>query len=77
LYKTILKTEEYKKGNLSTDFLKRYGIIDKLTQDIKEDQKLKQDAAIAGAIMYSEFFRSKVKSSSVPSHRWKSHMDRR
>jgi acetyl-CoA/propionyl-CoA carboxylase len=77
LYKTILKTEEYKKGNLSTDFLKRYGIIEKLTQDIKEDQKQKQEAAIAGAIMHSEFFRSKVQSSSVPSHRWKSHMDRR
>ncbi|HIH46532.1 MAG TPA: ATP-grasp domain-containing protein, partial [Candidatus Nitrosotenuis sp.] len=26
LYKTILKNEEYKKGNLSTDFLKRFGI---------------------------------------------------
>jgi len=77
LYKTILKTEEYKQGNLSTDFLKRYGIIDKLTEDIKSDQKQKQEAAIAGAIMHSEFFRSKVKSSSAPSHRWKSHMDRR
>jgi acetyl-CoA/propionyl-CoA carboxylase len=77
LYKTILKTEEYKKGNLSTDFLKRYGIIEKLTEDIKSDQKQKQDAAIAGAIMHSEFFRSKVKSSNAPSHRWKSHMDRR
>ena len=77
LYKTILKTEEYKKGNLSTDFLKRYGIIDKLTEDIKADQKQKQDAAIAGAIMHSEFFRSKVKSSNTSSHRWKSHMDRR
>jgi acetyl-CoA/propionyl-CoA carboxylase len=77
LYKTILKTEEYKKGNLSTDFLKRYGVIEQLTEDIKSDQKQKQDAAIAGAIMHSEFFRSKVKSSHAPSHRWKSHMDRR
>ena len=77
LYKTILKTEEYKKGDLSTDFLKRYGIIDRLTEDIKSDQKQNQEAAIAGAIMHSEFFRSKVKSSNVPSHRWKSHMDRR
>jgi acetyl-CoA/propionyl-CoA carboxylase len=77
LYKTILKTEEYKQGNLSTDFLKRYGIIEKLTEDIKSDQKQKQEAAIAGAIIHSEFFRSKVKSSSAPSHRWKSHMDRR
>ena len=76
LYKTILKTDEYKKGDLSTDFLKRYGIIDRLTQDIKSDQVQKQDAAIAGAIMYSEYFRSKAKPSTVHSHRWKSHMDR-
>jgi len=71
------KNEEYKKGNLSTDFLKRFGIIDKLTEDIKADQRQNQVAAIAGAIMHSEFFRSKVKSSNIPSHRWKSHMDRR
>jgi acetyl-CoA/propionyl-CoA carboxylase len=77
LYKTILKTEEYQKGDLSTDFLKRYGIIERLTEDIKSDQKQKQDAAIAGAIMHSEFFRSKVKSSHAPSYRWKSHMDGR
>ncbi|MEM2160769.1 MAG: acetyl-CoA carboxylase biotin carboxylase subunit, partial [Candidatus Nitrosotenuis sp.] len=71
-----LRTEEYKKGDLSTDFLKRYGIIERLTEDIKADQKQKQEAAIAGAIMHSEFFRSKVKSANIPSHRWKSHMDR-
>src|SRR5574338_1234104 len=77
LYKTILKTEEYKKGNLSTDFLKRYGIIEKLTGDIKAEQVQKQDAAIAGAMMYSEYFRSKVKSQLGSNQRWKSHMDRR
>ncbi len=77
LYKTILKTEEYKKGNLSTDFLKRYGIIEKLTEDIKSEQVQKQDVAIAGALMYSEYFRSKVKSQHGSNARWKSHMDRR
>lgn len=77
LYKTILKTEEYKKGSLSTDFLKRYGIIDKLTADIKAEQVQKQDTAIAGAMMYSEYFRSRVKSTHGSNHRWKSHMDRR
>ena len=77
LYKTILNTEEYKKGDLSTDFLKRYGIIEKLTEDIKKERTDKQDAAVAAAVIYSEYFRSKVQSSAGHNSRWKSHMDRR
>jgi len=39
LYKTILKTDEYKNGQLTTDFLKRFGIIDKLKEDLKNQRK--------------------------------------
>ena len=76
LYKTILKTDEYKNGQLSTDFLKRFGIIDRLKEDLKNQRKDKQLAAIAAAVMHSTFFQSRVKSSTVTNPRWKSRMDR-
>nr|AIF19985.1 carbamoyl-phosphate synthase L chain (accC) [uncultured marine thaumarchaeote KM3_88_C09] len=76
LYKTILKTDEYKNGQLSTDFLKRFGIIDRLKEDLKNQRKDKQLAAIAAAVMHSAFYQSRVKSSTVTNPRWKSRMDR-
>ena len=39
LYKTILKTDEYKNGQLSTDFLKRFGIVDRLKEDFEKPKK--------------------------------------
>ena len=76
LYKTILKTDEYKNGQLSTDFLKRFGILDRLKEDLKNQRKDKQLAAIAAAVMHSTFYQSRVKSSTVTNPRWKSRMDR-
>jgi acetyl-CoA/propionyl-CoA carboxylase len=75
LYKTILKSKEYKNGDLSTDFLKRYGILDRLTADIKADKEANKEAALAAAVIYSEYFKSRVKSSSEESIRWKSRLD--
>ena len=71
LYKTIMKTDEYKNGQLTTDFLKRYDIINRLKEDIKNEIKEKQLPATAAAIMYSEFFQSKVKSSNESNSNWK------
>jgi len=76
LYKTILKTDEYKNGQLSTDFLKRFGIVDRLKEDLKNQRKDKQLAAIAAAVMHSTFYQSRVKSSTITNPRWKSRMDR-
>ncbi len=75
LYKTILKTEEYKNGNLSTDFLKRYGILDRLTADIKADKEANKEAALAAAVIHSEYFKSRVKHSIEEDTRWKSQLD--
>ena len=75
LYKTILKTDEYKNGELSTDFLKRYGILDRLTADIKEDKNANKEAALAAAVIHSEYFKSRVTSSVEDSTRWKSQLD--
>jgi len=71
-----LKTDEYINGQLSTDFLKRFGIIDRLKEDLKNQRKDKQLAAIASAVMHSTFFQSRVKSSTTTNPRWKSRMDR-
>jgi len=83
LYKTILETEEYKNGELSTNFLKRltnflkrFDIIERLKEDIKKQRKDKQLAAIAAAVMHSTFFQSRVQSSTTKNPRWKSRMDR-
>lgn len=75
LYKTILKSEEYKNGELSTDFLKRYGMIDKLTEDLKKEKENKTDAALAAAIIHSEYFKSQVQNNSNNSANWKNKLD--
>jgi len=71
LYKTILNTEEYKSGNLSTDFLNRYKIIDRLKEDLKNEKIEKSDAALTAAIVYSEYYKSRVESSTSNNSNWK------
>jgi len=73
LYKTILRTEEYKNGELSTDFLKRYGIIDRLSEDIRSAQREKQTAALAAAVIHGEFLKSRTVSDPDYSQ-WKGRM---
>ena len=75
LYKTILNSEEYKKGELSTDFLKRYDMIDKLTEDLKKEKEEKSDAALAAAIIHSEYFKNRVQNNSDTSATWKNKLD--
>ncbi len=71
LYKTILNTEEYKSGNLTTDFLNRHNIIDRLKEDLKTEKLEKSEAALAAAIMYSEYFKSRVQHSTSNDSNWK------
>ncbi|NIM25990.1 MAG: acetyl-CoA carboxylase biotin carboxylase subunit [Nitrososphaeria archaeon] len=75
LYKTILESEEYKKGELSTDFLQRYNMIEKLKEDLKKEKEDKSEAALAAAIMHSEYFKSRVQSSTSNSSNWKNKLD--
>jgi acetyl-CoA/propionyl-CoA carboxylase len=75
LYKTILQTEEYKNGELSTDFLKRFNIIEKLKEDLKKEKIEKSDAALAAAIMHSEYFKSRVQGSTSNNSNWKNKLD--
>ena len=75
LYKTILNSDEYKNGDLSTDFLKRYGMIDKLTEDLKKEKESKSEAALAAAIIHSEYFKSIVQNNTSSNSNWKNKLD--
>ena len=75
LYKTILNSEEYKSGQLSTDFLKRFEMIERLEKDLVQDRKDKQIPAIASALMHSEFYKSKIQSQNSANQNWKNKMD--
>ncbi|NNL57966.1 MAG: ATP-grasp domain-containing protein [Nitrosopumilus sp.] len=75
LYKTILNSEEYKNGELSTDFLKRFNVIDRLTEDLKNEKIDKSEAAIAAAIVHSEYFKSRIQNEASASSNWKYKLD--
>ncbi len=75
LYKTILNSDEYKNGDLSTDFLKRYGMIDKLTEDLKTEKENKSEAALAAAIIHSEYFKSLIQNNTSSNSNWKNKLD--
>lgn len=75
LYKTILNSEEYKSGNLSTDFLKRYDMIEKLTEDLKTEKVEKSEAAVAAAIIHSEFFKNRTQTNETSNSNWKNKLD--
>ena len=75
LYKTILNSDEYKNGDLSTDFLKRYDMIDRLTEDLKKEKENKSEAALAAAIIHSEYFKSRVQNTTNHNSNWKNKLD--
>ncbi len=54
LYRTILRTEEYREGRLSTDFLKRYGIIGRLEADMRAERGAAREAAAVAAALRLE-----------------------
>ena len=75
LYKTILNSEEYKNGNLTTDFLKRYSMIDRLDEDLRKEKEEKSLAGLAAAVIYSEYFKSKVENNTANNSNWKYKLD--
>ena len=75
LYKTILNSKEYKNGELTTDFLKRYDMIEKLSDDLKTEKEEKSESALAAAIIHSEYFKSRVQNNDSSSATWKNKLD--
>ena len=70
LYKTILNTNEFINNDLSTDFLDRFKILDKLNADINAEITQNHDAIVAAATIYDLYYKHKIKSDDAKSH-WK------
>lgn len=55
LYKTIMDESNFVNGELSTDYLERFKIFDKMNVQAKEDAKKREYAAVAAVLLQSEF----------------------
>ena len=57
LYKTIMNETNFINGDLSTDYLDRFSIIDKMNNEIKDkiNDKTKVLPGIAAVLLYSEY----------------------
>jgi acetyl-CoA/propionyl-CoA carboxylase len=53
-----MKEEHFIRGELSTDYLERYAIMDKLLKDTKGLSSQSQVPALAALLLYSEFMRT-------------------
>jgi acetyl-CoA/propionyl-CoA carboxylase len=76
LYRTILDTKEFIAGDLSTDFLERFKILDRLREDLKKEASQKSDIALAATLMHSEYLKNKIRPNKEQSLRWKTQLDR-
>lgn len=73
LYKTIMEEPNFIKGELSTDYLERFKIFDKMNEDAREHAKEKASAAIASVLLQSEFVKKTgvVTQDAQKSSKWK------
>jgi acetyl-CoA/propionyl-CoA carboxylase len=55
LYKTIMNDPSFIRGELSTDYLERFRILNKMNEDAKASERDKATAAIASVLLQSEF----------------------
>jgi acetyl-CoA/propionyl-CoA carboxylase len=55
LYKTIIDEPNFKQGRLSTDYLDRNGIIEKMNKVAENETRKYADAAAAALLIHSEF----------------------
>lgn len=74
LYKTIMDEPNFIKGELSTDYLERFKIFDKMNEDVKERAKDKAPAAVAALLLQSEFVKKAgaAQNATAASSKWKS-----
>ncbi len=73
LYKTIMDDPHFINGELSTDYLDRFKIFDKMNEDAKERAKDKASAAVAAVLMQSEFVKkgSASQNNALARSKWK------
>jgi acetyl-CoA/propionyl-CoA carboxylase len=69
LYKTIMNDIYFINGDLSTDYLDRFSIIDKMNDEIKDkfNDKTKVLPGVAAVVLHSEYVKSKTNNGSSSS----------
>jgi acetyl-CoA/propionyl-CoA carboxylase len=55
LYKTIMNEDNFIKGEISTDYLDRFKVFDKMNNEVKAEASKNAQAAVAAALLQSEF----------------------
>jgi acetyl-CoA/propionyl-CoA carboxylase len=68
LYRTIMGEKNFIKGDLSTDYLDRFKVFDKMKEEAEAEAGEKASAAIAAALLHSELVK---KGAPANSSRWK------
>jgi acetyl-CoA/propionyl-CoA carboxylase len=72
LYKTIMDDPNFIKGDLSTDYLDRFKILDKMNENAKERSRDKASAAVASILLQSEFVKKAGAAQNTPKpSKWK------
>ena len=67
-----MEESNFIKGDLSTDYLDRFKIFDKMNEDAKERAKEKASAAVASILLQSEFVkRGGAQPAAKPASKWK------
>lgn len=57
LYKTIMEEPNFIKGDLSTDYLDRFKLFDKMNEEVRSAASEKAQAAVAAALLHGELSR--------------------
>lgn len=68
LYRTIMEERNFIKGELSTDYLERFRVLDRMNDETKKSAEEKASAAVAAALLHSELVK---KGAPAKSSRWK------
>lgn len=68
LYRTIMEEKNFIKGDLSTDYLERFKVFDKMNEESKKEAEEKASAAVAAALLHLELVK---KGAPAKSSRWK------
>jgi len=71
LYKTIIDEPNFIKGELSTDYLERFKIFDKMNEQAKDAAKEKAMAAVAAVLLQSEFVKKGTTPQTSTRSNWK------
>ncbi|MDW0176108.1 MAG: acetyl-CoA carboxylase biotin carboxylase subunit, partial [Nitrososphaeraceae archaeon] len=57
LYRTIMNEKNFIQGNISTDYLEKYDMLNQMQDQLKEKQLKSADSSIAAALLYSEYLK--------------------